>query len=469
MKKLAVIMAGLTLTFASCIKVSIDNSDNSTGGGGGSFSTKQAEIIATKVITGLINDGENVELPKGKYILKGYVYVNQRATLRFAPGSVIVSDSVVKGALIIEQNSRLFCEGTAAEPIIFTSGKSPATRQPGDWGGIVMLGNAPTNRTTPPIIEGGINAVYGGSVAGDNSGILRYVRIEFAGIAADPNSEINGLTLGGVGSGTVIEYVQVSYGNDDAFEMFGGTVNMKYLVALATADDDYDFDFGYVGRLQFGVALRDPLFVDPGDAGNGIECDNDATGSTATPLTRPVLSNFTFCGPNGATGTLNNHNFNMRWRRSTRFEVRNSILSGYRNGGFSMESNNTGQSYVDGGSIFRDNLVHALVNPYFIPSSSGNPTIDPAIITAAGVRTKAEAEGCITYTNAADIQLENPFNLTAPNFLPKAGSPALSGANFPSGSNVANSFFTVTAFRGAFGNTNWMAQWTSFTPKTNVY
>ncbi|MCU0405272.1 MAG: hypothetical protein MUE99_12070, partial [Chitinophagaceae bacterium] len=88
--------------------------------------------------------------------------------------------------MIIEQNSRLFCEGTATEPIIFTSGKSPATRQPGDWGGIVLLGNAPTNRTTPPIIEGGINAVYGGSVTADNSGILRYVRIEFAGIAADP-------------------------------------------------------------------------------------------------------------------------------------------------------------------------------------------------------------------------------------------------------------------------------------------
>jgi hypothetical protein len=463
MKKLAVIMAGLTMAFASCIKVDIDNSDNSTGGtGGGTFNTKQEEIIATKVITGLINDGEIVELPKGKYTLKGYVYVNQRATLRFAPGSVIVSDSVVKGALIIEQNSRLFCEGTATEPIIFTSGKSPATRQPGDWGGIVILGNAPTNRTTPPIIEGGINAVYGGSVAGDNSGILRYVRIEFAGIAADPNSEINGLTLGGVGSGTTIEYVQVSYGNDDAYEFFGGTVNAKYLIALATADDDYDFDFGYRGRLQFGIALRDPLFVDPGDAGNGIECDNDATGSLAAPFTRPILSNFTFCGPNDAPGTLSNHNFNMRWRRSTEFEVHNSILMGYMDAGFSIENDETVLRYKNDISFFKNNLVHAIASPFRSGTAS--------VMTSAEVETKALSQGN-TKNTVAEINLANPFNLTAPNFLPNAGSPALSGAQFLNGTapSATNTFFTVTTYRGAMGTTNWTSGWASFTPKTNVY
>jgi len=459
MKKLLFMMAGFIMAFASCIKVEIDNSDNSTGGsGGGSFDTKQEEIIATKVITGVINDGEIVELPKGKYTLKGYVYVNNRATLRFAAGSVIVSDSVVKGALIIEQNSRLFCEGTATDPIIFTSGKSAATRQPGDWGGIVILGNAPTNRTTPPIIEGGINSVYGGSVAGDNSGILRYVRIEFAGIAADPNSEINGLTLGGVGSGTTIEYVQVSYGNDDAYEFFGGTVNAKYLIALATADDDYDFDFGYRGRIQFGIALRDPLFVDPGDAGNGVECDNDATGSLASPFTRPILSNFTFCGPNNAAGTLPNHNFNMRWRRSTEFEVHNSILMGYMDAGFSMENDATVSRYRNDTSFFKNNLVHAVTAPF----RSGVA----AIMTSAEVETKALSQGN-TNNTVAEINLTNPFNLTAPNFIPVAGSPALTGAQFVNGAN--NSFFTTTTFRGAMGTTNWTTGWASFTPKTNTY
>ncbi|HLO37530.1 MAG TPA: hypothetical protein VK173_03510, partial [Lacibacter sp.] len=289
MKQLLWIMAAaVTLSLTACIKVDIDDSTNNTGTTPVGTSL-QDKFISAKTISGVIN--ENVELPKGRYVLKGYVYINNRARLTLAAGSVIVSDTIQKGALIIEQNSRLIADGTSSEPIIFTSGKKPGERKPGDWGGIILLGNAPTNRTTTPIIEGGVNAVYGGSITNDNSGIIRYVRIEFAGIAADPNSEINGLTLGGVGSGTVIENVQVSYGNDDAYEFFGGNVNCKNLIAFATADDDFDFDFGYNGRIQFAVSLRDPKFVDGGDAGNGIECDNDGTGTVSSPRTRPQLSN----------------------------------------------------------------------------------------------------------------------------------------------------------------------------------
>jgi hypothetical protein len=439
---------------ASCIKVNLDDSVTNNGSTTPVGTTLQERIISSKVLTGNVN--ENVELPKGKYTLKGYVYVNNRARLTFAAGSVIVGDTINKGALIIEQNSRLIADGTLAEPIVFTSGKPAGQRKPGDWGGIAIAGNAPTNRTTPPLLEGGINAVYGGSLANDNSGILRYVRIEFAGIAADPNSEINGLTLGGVGAGTIIENVQVSYGNDDAFEFFGGTVNCKNLIAFATADDDFDFDFGYIGRIQFGVSLRDPLFVDGGDAGNGIECDNDGAGTTAAPRTRPVLSNFTFCGPNNAAGTLANHNFNTRFRRSTHFVLVNSILSGYQKAGFQFESDSTAAAYLDGRSIFRNNLVNAVVEPYRVNSAT--------LTNAAAVKIKAESEGCITYTAVGDIMLENPFNLAAPNFLPKTGSPALTGASF-----TGLTGFTTTTYVGAFGTTNWTTGWTSFTPQTNVY
>ena len=437
-----------------CVKVEID--DSVTGGSGGSGS-KQDQIISSKIVTGTITDV--VELPKGKYTLKGYVFVTERASLRFAAGSVIVSDTVQKGALIIERNARLFAEGTATEPIIFTSGKAPGNRTPGDWGGIVLLGNAPTNRSTEPIIEGGINSKYGGTIVADNSGSLKFVRIEFAGIAADPNSEINGLTCGGVGSGTTLENIQVSYGNDDAYEFFGGTVNPKNLIAFATADDDFDFDFGFVGRLQFGISLRDPLFVDGGDAGNGIECDNDGTGTVATPRTRPVMSNFTFVGPNGATGTAANHNFNTRFRRSTLFVLRNSILMGYQKGGFQFESDSTAQGYIDGRSSFRHNLVHAVVEPYKVANTT--------LITAAQVKAKAESvDSSKTYTAATDIMLENPFNLTAPNFAPKAGSPATApnAASF-----VGLAGFTSVTYAGAIGTNNWAQGWTSFTPKTNVY
>jgi hypothetical protein len=459
MKKLILALSVITTLFTACVKVEIDDSTTNNGDNGstGCTGTKEQIIICTKVITGVIN--ESVTLPKGVYTLKGYVFVNNRAVLTIAAGSIIKSDTISKGALIVEKNSRLYAEGTAAEPIVFTSGKAAGGRKPGDWGGIVLLGNAPTNRSTTPIIEGGINSEYGGSVAADNSGSLKYVRIEFAGIAADPNSEINGLTCGGVGSGTILENIQVSYGNDDAYEFFGGTVNPKNIIAFATADDDFDFDFGFTGRLQFGISLRDPLFIDGGDAGNGIECDNDGTGTVATPRTRPQLSNFTFCGPNGATGTLANHNFNTRWRRSTHFVLRNSILLGYAKGGFQFESDSTAQAYIDGRSEFRHNLVHAVVEPYKVSSTS--------LINAATVKTKAEGvDSCKTLAAATEALLENPFNLAAPNFIPKAGSPA-TAANAASFYKLTG--FTTTTYVGAVGTTNWLSGWTSFTPQTNVY
>src|SRR5690606_953423 len=263
---------------------------------------------------------------------------------------------------------------------------------------------------TTPTIEGGVNAQYGGSIPTDNSGVLKYVRIEFAGIASDPGSEINGLTLGGVGSGTTIENVQVSFGNDDAFEFFGGTVNAKNLIAFATADDDFDFDNGYNGRIQFAVSMRKPDFVDGGDAGNGIECDNNSGSTTASPRTRPQLSNFTIIGPNSPTAAAN-HNYSNRWRRATQFVLRNSILMGHPDAGFSMETDETVTDYfVNNISQFRNNLVHAGANPYRSTS---------AVATAAQVKAKAESEGCITFNTAEEIQLQNPFYSTNPNFLPK--------------------------------------------------
>ncbi len=384
------------------------------------------------------------------WILKGYVYVPNGVTLTIQPGTRIVSDVTEKGALVIERGGKIDAAGTATQPIVFTSGKAAGSRTPGDWGGVVILGRAKTNRSSTPIIEGGIDRPYGGTDDADNSGTFRYVRIEYAGIAAFANSEINSLTLGGVGSGTTIEYIQTSYANDDAYEFFGGKVNCKYLVAAYTADDDFDFDFGYTGKIQFAVSLRDPAFVDNGDAGNGIESDNDNP-PTVTPLTtRPILSNFTFVGPNGAAGTAANHNFANRFRRNTRFVLRNSILMGYQKAGFSIEQDSTATAYQNDLSVFNDNLVHAVASPYRSSSS---------LITGAEMQAKAEANGCITYATAAEIGLESPFNLTNPNFAPKAGSPALTGAVF---NGDLDNFFTPGAYRGAFGTTNWLSGWTRF-------
>jgi hypothetical protein len=381
MKKLLVLFASLTIF--GCSKdlggeVTPINVPTST--------TLSGNITSTTTLT---SDKE--------WVLKGYVYVTDGAKLIIQPGTTIKSDISEKGALCIERGAQIVAEGTAAKPIIFTSGRPVGERTPGDWGGIVILGRAKTNRTSEPTIEGGIGRAYGGTNDLDNSGILKYVRIEYAGIAAMPNSEINALTLGGVGSGTIIENVQTIYANDDAFEFFGGTVNAKNLYAYGTADDDYDFDFGYRGKVSFSVSKRDPQFVDNGDAGNGVECDNDGTGSSAEPFTHPILDGVILIGPNDAA-SLSNHNLAMRWRRATQFEVYNSTIIGYMKGGFSMESNETAQFYKDGVSKFQNNKIGSFNSLNFISRAT-------TIITSDLVKTKALSEGNTEITlTAAEIE-----------------------------------------------------------------
>jgi hypothetical protein len=340
MKKLLTIMIALGLF--SC--------DRDLGGGEGPIN-----VPSTTTLTGNINTTTTLTSDK-VWTLKGYVYVTDGAKLIIQPGTTIVSDVAEKGALCIERGSQIIAEGTQSKPIVFTSGRPEGQRSPGDWGGIVILGRAKTNRSSEPTIEGGIGRPYGGTNDSDNSGVMRFVRIEYAGIAAMPNSEINALTLGGVGNGTILENIQTIYANDDAFEFFGGTVNGKNLYAFATADDDFDFDFGYTGMITNGVAKRDPQFVDSGDAGNGVECDNDGTGSAAQPYTHPKLYNMILVGPNVSTA-LANHNLGLRFRRSTQFTMKNSIVWGWMKGGLSLESNETAQFVKDGVSVFENNSV----------------------------------------------------------------------------------------------------------------
>jgi hypothetical protein len=441
----------LLLMTASCVKVNFN--EEKSGGG-----TNPDDPNVSRVLVGSYE--RSITLDGGAYTLRGYVYFTAGTTLTIPAGTIFKSDISQKGALIIERGAKIEALGTAAKPIIFTSGKPAGQRARGDWGGVIILGNAPTNRplSPAPLIEGGVDRRYGGSIPNDNSGTMRYVRIEWAGIAAEPGSEINGLTTGGVGSGTTFEYIQVSYANDDAFEFFGGNHNAKYLVSYATSDDDLDFDFGYTGKIQFAVVQRRPEIADT-DAGNGVESDNDGSGSSATPFTKPILSNITWIGPNGDPNTQANLNFANRWRRGTRFEVYNSILMGFPKAGLSLESSSTADAYNNDISIFKNNLVHALTDPYRVDAAAGT------IITAAQLKTKAEANGCITYTNANDIMLEAPFNWDSPNYLPKTGSPALTGASFTG----LDAFFTPVTHRGALGTVNWLAGWTSFTPQTNVY
>lgn len=288
-------------------------------------------------------------LAKGTYKLRGWVYVADGSTLTIPAGTVVKGDKETKAAIIVEPGGKLIARGTAGEPIVFTSEQAPGQRRPGDWGGVIVCGKAPNNNgVLAQQIEGGPRTKHGGTDANDNSGVLQYVRIEFAGYPFKKDQEINGLTLGSVGAGTQIDHVQVSYSNDDSFEWFGGTVNCKYLIAYRGWDDDFDTDNGYSGSVQFALGVRDSRIADASQS-NGFESDNNAEGSTAEPFTTATFSNVTFLGPkvfdanfqnttdyiNG--GSMNPNNGSslgrfqaaMHIRRNSRLNCYNTVVAGW--------------------------------------------------------------------------------------------------------------------------------------------
>ncbi|MHC1775338.1 MAG: hypothetical protein AB9834_07990 [Lentimicrobium sp.] len=353
------------------------------------------------------------------YLLDGWVYIDNAATLTIQPGTIIRGSKVNQGALIIERGGKLIANGTADQPIVFTSNVAPGSRTYGDWGGLIICGRSTCNLPGGQgVIEGGVGSVFGGGASpdvNDNSGILRYVRIEFPGIAFSANNEINGLTLGGVGAGTTIDYVQVSYSGDDSFEWFGGTVNAKHLIALRGLDDDFDTDNGFTGKVQFGVSLRDPAVADISES-NAFESDNNSSGSTATPITMPLFSNVSVFGPAVTTGTTINtlYRNGMHLRRNTACSIYNSTFSGYPYGlnldGLATQTN-ANNNLLQIENVF----LTGMVTNNFRAQSTGAPLNWTA--TEVGNWFNSPARNNDTYVNNTDLQLQDPFNLTAPNFL----------------------------------------------------
>lgn len=262
------------------------------------------------------------------YILKGVVKVAAGATLTIEKGTVIQGDKATLGTLVIQQGAKIMAVGTADEPIVFTSRLAPGSRAPGDWGGVILLGKAPINTAGGTAsIEGlSTNEIYGGADAADSSGTMQYVRIEFSGVELSPDNEINGLTMGGVGTGTVIDHIMVKQTLDDCFEWFGGTVNAKYLVCSKNGDDAFDIDRGYGGKLQFLFAQKDPAVA---DTANGFEFDNSADDIMATPVTNPTISNVTLCGPNAE---IPKEQYGMLLREGTHATIMNAYVTGFEGG-----------------------------------------------------------------------------------------------------------------------------------------
>jgi len=394
------------------------------------------------------------------YLLSGFVYVTNGAVLTIEPGTVIKGEKSSKGALIVTRGARIIANGTPAEPIVFTSNEAAPTY--GDWGGVIMLGYASTNQiyngtSGLGLIEGGLDPVKGlyggGDQAGgakddDNSGILRYVRIEYAGIAFQPNNEINGLTMGGVGNKTTIEYVQVSYANDDAFEWFGGTVNCKYLIAYRTLDDDFDCDFGYSGKVQFAFSSRDPQVADISNS-NGFEVDNNASGSGATPKTRPTFSNVTIAGPSGTVAA--DYRRASHLRRNNEIAIFNSVFVGQYPVGLFIDGDSCATQALNGKLIVKNSFYHGMTTPLSTNASAG---------VGFNINIWATNNQISAGTNAADAGLINPFNVDLPNPRPNSNSPVLNYAKFNTDPRIQDAFFTPVSYAGAFGPSgDWTCPW----------
>jgi PKD repeat protein len=405
-------------------------------------------IINSNITTNTTWTNNNIYLLQG-----GCLYVTNNATLTIEPGTLIKGD---QAALIVQRGAKIIADGTAEMPIVFTSSKPVGQRAPGDWGGMLIMGKAPINVPGgEAVVEGGCDqALYGGTDPNDNSGILRYVRIEYAGIPFQPNNELNSLTLGGVGAGTVIEHVQTSYGGDDAFEWFGGRVNGKWLVGYRTVDDIFDVDFGYQGKNQWLLGISDPNLADVSGS-NGFETDNDAQGSANEPKTDGKFTNVSIFGPIGQ-GTPNaNFRRALHIRRCSYLDVYNSVFTGFPVG-LKLDGTCTISGFTTAGQVdFKNNIVAGSPVPI-------EPTPD-AVVDA-----EYTASGNSILTNVTDVMVTDPFNGTNPNFLPMAGSPLQSGASFSS-PNLQDAFFTPTTYRGAFGTENWTACWCEWDPNNANY
>ena len=370
-------------------------------------------------------------------LLQGPIYVTGNSILTIQPGVVIRCSKVPVGTgLIITRGSQLIANGTATAPIVFTSDQNAGSRLVGDWGGIILLGTAANNYTTGlNYIEGlpqTANSEHGSGTNppnnNDNSGSLKYVRIEFGGYQYQQNQEINGLTMGSVGKGTTLEYIQCSFINDDAFEWFGGNVDAKWLVSYRNVDDDFDTDNGYSGNVQFGLIVRDPNLADnPAvSTSEGFESDNNAGGTTTTLLTSAVFSNITMVGPlrGASTNTVaGGYRRAARIRRASNLRIINSLFMDVSRG-IHIDGSLCEAAATAGGLKFKHNIIAGTSAGRMTEVNSGSTFNAP---TWFGTN----ANDSIVYSNPAfGTLLVSPYNYTSPDYRPAAGSAALAGASF---------------------------------------
>lgn len=423
-----------------------------------------------------------------KYLLKGQVFVQDGQTLTVPAGTVVFGEKRTKGTLIINRGGKLIANGTADKPVVFTSNQLPGDRDRGDWGGLIILGRASCNQIDPAI-EGIDPAVFFGAnpanvtsdkvaVENDNSGTLRYVRVEFAGIEISPNNETNGITMGGVGRGTVMEYCMVSYGGDDAFEWFGGTVNAKYLIVHSTWDDCFDVDFGWSGNVQFGVAVRYPSYADQSGS-NTFELDNGPNDNDVLPYTTGTFSNITGIGPiKNATSTSNlSFQHSLDLRRRTAVSIFNSVFTGFPRGIRFNQASVLTQYTTPGRGVLENNIIVCPTTATRYQSGTGVDTtavknywlLKNTMISGAYTDAQYTTLGInpdLIFGTRLDTQYpSNPgFGVTAGTITTGA---AFTNAKFTESNRTG--FFTSVNYIGGFGTTDWTDVWSEWRPVDKAY
>lgn len=350
------LLTGLTLavlTFISSCKKDKNTSDVSFSKRSTKASYTSASALPVQTVSGSITSNTTWDNSR-VWEVSGVLVVKCGATLTIEPGtyikSTVINSLYPNGVIVIQKGAKISAIGTADHPIVFTSryklgdvSKSPAS---GDFGGIILLGNAPVN-VADKTIEGlpGNDFPYGGTDSMDNSGVMQYVRIEYAGFILSNDNEVNSLTCGGVGSGTTLDHIEASYSLDDSFEFFGGKVNASYLISKAPQDDNFDFDNGYRGQISFALAIADKNSLHSQSGGNsdshGIESDNNALNETpdnrSWTKTHPKLRNITIIGTSAPFSSQNQYGYlgyryGIRNRRGAQINLYNSIVTGYPSG-----------------------------------------------------------------------------------------------------------------------------------------
>ncbi|OJX51035.1 MAG: hypothetical protein BGO88_07525 [Flavobacterium sp. 38-13] len=380
MKKSLFKAFSMALLASAAVLTSCSSDDGNNNGPSSTF------VLDANNFKGTINDGEVVLKTGVTYKLSGKLVVANGAKLTIEPGAIIEATARPDNStediryIAVAQGGQIFVNGTATNPVVMTS----SVKSPGKWGGLVICGKAPINKGATASAEVS-DLTYGGTLANDNSGSIRYLRIEYSGYAYNSEKEFNGLSLFGVGSGTTIEYVQVHEGADDGIEFFGGTVNTKYLISTSNEDDSFDWTEGWNGTNENWYGK-----LGLGRGNRGIEADNNSNNHLATPIANPNIKNLTLIGL-GAQGSESQA---LKLRVGTKGKFDNLVLSNFVTG-FDVQHNES-IGYVADGTLKATNVRFDNITTKSAGKNTAGETVNVAAIYTESTTATGAGNGTAT-------------------------------------------------------------------------